>query len=168
MFRYLSQGCKIVVIEYVKFNMKHGAVCAGIAQLVKWLSTAMMSRVSSLVGAQIFLFSVTFRLVMGCTQPSVHWAPWALYLRIEQQRLKLAWFHRFSRLKMCDILSHVGLHGVVPKHGANVFLSLTCIYSHSLMCLETVILKLLGWFAGSRIAWYSAVFGWTSLLWCQK
>lgn len=35
MFKYLSQGCKIVVIEYVKFNMKHGCVCAGITQSVK-------------------------------------------------------------------------------------------------------------------------------------
>lgn len=35
MFRYLSQGCKSMVIEYVEFNMKHGFVCADIAQSVK-------------------------------------------------------------------------------------------------------------------------------------
>jgi len=48
---------------------------------------------SILVGAQIFLLIVTSGLVLGCIQPSVQWAKGALYLRIEQQSLKLARFH---------------------------------------------------------------------------
>jgi hypothetical protein len=34
-FRYLSQGCRTMVIEYVEFNMKQGFVYADIAQSVK-------------------------------------------------------------------------------------------------------------------------------------
>jgi hypothetical protein len=34
-FRYISQGCKTMVFGYVEFNMKHGFVCADIAQSVK-------------------------------------------------------------------------------------------------------------------------------------
>jgi hypothetical protein len=45
---------------------------------------------SFLVGTQIFLIIVTSGLVMGCMQPPVQWAKGALYLRIEQQSLKLA------------------------------------------------------------------------------
>ena len=35
MFRYLSQGCKTMVIEYVEFNKKHCFVCADITQSLK-------------------------------------------------------------------------------------------------------------------------------------
>jgi flagellar biosynthesis component FlhA len=48
---------------------------------------------SILVGAQIFLIIVIFGLVLGCMQPPVQWAKGALYLRIEQQSLKLARIH---------------------------------------------------------------------------